>query len=558
MLSSRQPPIHMEQDFNQLTQHLHAWNGRRRLRDGLLWLPRGVLAGLLVAAIVATLARFQPFLTNREVAYVGVGTAVVGLLAALVWLLMRRFTLLEQARFADRQFDLQERNSTAVEIQTEQIEATFTFAQLQLADTLTADQLVDAQTQLPLSLNRRDWQVLMVALALLITAVLLPNPQESILKENRAIKESIAEQIETIEALEEEILENPTLTEEQKEELLEPLEGVIQELGAGDLSREEAVAALSEAEADLRELESSNSTSSLEQTLQDAGQPLADNEASQSLGEALQNGNLSQAGVAAAQLADDLPQMSGEQLSQLAEDLAQTAESLQGTDSELATELAEAAQNLQNGNTAAAQQALQQAAGTLQQRAQESAASAQAGQAAGQLNQGRQDVAQAGQQGQQGQGQQGQGQQAQGQGQQGQGQQGQNGQSGQGQQGQGAGGQGNSNSTGSGSQNNTGEGTGGPGPGGGHAENVFVPDLVDLSGEEGIDIELPAECLANPADCGGLLTENPTEFTNEGSTVPYEQVFGDYQDAANEALQDDYIPLGLKGYIRDYFSSLEP
>jgi hypothetical protein len=87
---------------------------------------------------------------------------------------------------------------------------------------------------------------------------------------------------------------------------------------------------------------------------------------------------------------------------------------------------------------------------------------------------------------------------------------------------------------------------------------VFVPDFVDLSGEQGVDIELPAECLANPADCGGLLSENPTEFTNEGSTVPYEQVFGDYQDAANEALQDDYIPLGLKGYIRDYFSSLEP
>jgi hypothetical protein len=55
-----------------------------------------------------------------------------------------------------------------------------------------------------------------------------------------------------------------------------------------------------------------------------------------------------------------------------------------------------------------------------------------------------------------------------------------------------------------------------------------------------------------------LLSENATDYTKEGSTVPYEQVFGDYQDAANEALQDDYIPLGLKGYIRDYFSSLEP
>ena len=81
---------------------------------------------------------------------------------------------------------------------------------------------------------------------------------------------------------------------------------------------------------------------------------------------------------------------------------------------------------------------------------------------------------------------------------------------------------------------------------------------MDLSGFEGEDVELPAECLADPASCGGLLSENPTEFGDEQSIVPYEQVFGDYRNAANEALADDYIPLGLKGYIRDYFSSLEP
>ncbi|MCA9928666.1 MAG: hypothetical protein KC419_09315, partial [Anaerolineales bacterium] len=99
---------------------------------------------------------------------------------------------------------------------------------------------------------------------------------------------------------------------------------------------------------------------------------------------------------------------------------------------------------------------------------------------------------------------------------------------------------------------------GGPGPGGGHTENVYVPELMDLSGTEGVDVELPAECVANPENCGALLNETPTEIGDESSVVPYEQVFGDYRDAANEALSDDYIPLGLKGYIRDYFSSLEP
>ena len=69
---------------------------------------------------------------------------------------------------------------------------------------------------------------------------------------------------------------------------------------------------------------------------------------------------------------------------------------------------------------------------------------------------------------------------------------------------------------------------------------------------------MPAECIANPESCGALLNETPTEFGDETSTVPYSQVFGDYRDAAYEALNDDYIPLGMKEYVRDYFSSLEP
>ena len=538
-------------NFPYLVQLLNRWNARRRLRDGLIWAPRGLLAGLLLAVIVATAARLRPLLDNNEVGYAALGLGLAGLLISAVVFLMQRATLIQQARFADRQFGLQERVSTAVEIHNGQLTVPAPLAKQQLADTLAAVRPVDAKRDLPLRLNRRDWLVLLAAAALLIAAVLLPNPQTDILKKRRAVEQAIEEQIEALEALQEEIRQNPELAEEQQEALLEPLDNALEQLETGNLSQEEAVAALSEAEADLRELSSDFSTEDLRRRLEEAGQPLSDNAAGQSLGQALQNGNLPQAGAAAAQLADDLPALSQEDLSQLAQDLAETAASLQDVDSQLSQQLAEAAQALQNGNVAAAQQALREASGTLQQRAQEGAAAAQAADAAGQLNQGRQEVAQAGQSGQPGQGQPGQGQgEAQGQGQ-GQG-------SGQGE-GQGAGsGDGKGQGQGQGAQTEQGEGAGGPGPGGGHAENVFVPDLVDLSGEEGVDIELPAECIANPADCGGLLSETPTEFTEEGSVVPYNQVFGDYRDAAYEALSDDHIPLGMKGYVRDYFSSLEP
>jgi hypothetical protein len=112
--------------------------------------------------------------------------------------------------------------------------------------------------------------------------------------------------------------------------------------------------------------------------------------------------------------------------------------------------------------------------------------------------------------------------------------------------------------TGAGPDAQEGQGAGGPGPGGGHADTVFVPGFADLSAEDGVQIQLPAECVANPENCGPLLSERPTEFEPEQSLVPYEQVFGDYRDAAFEALEGDYVPLGMKGLVREYFSSLEP
>jgi hypothetical protein len=40
--------------------------------------------------------------------------------------------------------------------------------------------------------------------------------------------------------------------------------------------------------------------------------------------------------------------------------------------------------------------------------------------------------------------------------------------------------------------------------------------------------------------------------------VPYHEVYYDYLDAANQTLERSYIPSGLKDYVRQYFSQLEP
>jgi hypothetical protein len=40
--------------------------------------------------------------------------------------------------------------------------------------------------------------------------------------------------------------------------------------------------------------------------------------------------------------------------------------------------------------------------------------------------------------------------------------------------------------------------------------------------------------------------------------VPYREVYAEYAEQAGAALEGSYIPLGLKQYVREYFSSLEP
>lgn len=542
----------MPPTFSTLTHLLRRTNGRFRQQQSLDWGLRGVLAGLLLAAVVATVARFWPLLTNGELGWVALGLAGLGLLLGLLAVWLPRPSLRAQARRADQLLQLQERTQTAVELHQQTITAPDWLIAQQLADAIAALQAIDLAAALPLTLRRRDWLLVLLAVGLLGTAVLLPNPQTAALLRQRTLAQTIAEETATLEEVAEEIRQDETLTAEQQAQLLQPVQTVLDALASSG-SQEEAVAALSQAETELRELSSELAPPNLQPALEAASETLGNNPAAEPLAEAFQNGNLNQASTATSQLAADLPTFNDETVAQLAEALAETAQSLQTSDQQLADAAQEAANALSGEDLAAAQEALQNLAQQLQERGAQTAVSQQAAATANQLGESRQAVAQAGQEQQEEGGETAVGEapnpQSQGEGTGtglGGGQSGSAGQ---------AGGEGGSTAE---LSENRGSGGGSPGPGGNHAETVYVPPAVDLSNIDGQNVELPAECLANPADCGGLLNETPTEFGSETSLVPYTDVFSDYRNAANEALQDDYIPLGLKAYVRDYFSSLEP
>ena len=48
------------------------------------------------------------------------------------------------------------------------------------------------------------------------------------------------------------------------------------------------------------------------------------------------------------------------------------------------------------------------------------------------------------------------------------------------------------------------------------------------------------------------------EGVDNGSYVPYQDVFTDFYRFAQTSLDRSYVPTSLKDFVRDYFSSLDP
>ena len=109
--------------YQKIDRQLGRWDGRLRLQEALIWVPRGLLFGLLIGVALAAIARFRPLLTGQEILWVTAIVSVIGMAAAGLWVAFRPRTIDDKARFADRQFGLQERLITAIQLRDSQIDA---------------------------------------------------------------------------------------------------------------------------------------------------------------------------------------------------------------------------------------------------------------------------------------------------------------------------------------------------------------------------------------------------------------------------------------------------
>jgi hypothetical protein len=529
-----------------LNQTLTGWIRRLRLQRALAWSLRGLMLGMVIALAIGLTGMFRARLLQEEYLTLVISLGIVGALVfgvgAYFWPIQR----LEAARMFDLALHLRERVSTALELSQDGARGTQELARRQLDDALARARAVKPNRDLPLRIPRNEFILVLLLVALVGAFWFRGETWFQAARQARAVEQAVTEQKAQIEEILTQIQNNDRLTEEQKETLSAPLEQALQGLQENP-SLEGSVSILSSAGEQMQALSDPQAEEAV-QALQGAGSELAAQEGGplQQAGENLAQGDYSAAADELNNL--DLSQLSPEEAQQLADQLQSTAETLQSSNPELASELNSAAEALQNGDTTAAQEALDRAAESLAQSGQQIAASEAAQQAADQLQQGAEQVLAAGG------GQPGQGQTSDGQGTDQPGGPSQSGESA-GQSGAGTGSEGAQGSQpGAEAPNVPIPQNNGPGDGGEQTyEQIYAPSL--LGGEGGPEVGLPPDGQGD----GETVGTGPTAPGDPGqSLVPYNEVYSQYEQANQQAVESGSIPVQFMQIIRSYFDSLKP
>lgn len=579
----------------ELERIVDSWERRHEWRLLSRTLPRSLMAALLLSLLVGAVGYFRLRLQAEQLALISAGLCAGGGILNLLYTLLFPRSLPERAAYFDLEFGLKERISTAFELMQGRIKTHPEIESRQIAEALEQARAIDPVRRISLDFRPRELAIMSLLALALIGLILLPAMLgEELLAEApspaiEAAQEELREIIETAAT-------DTNLDDVDRQELLEALEVALERLEEEDISDEEAFAAMSQLESQLEELQRQlEETVELDQSATEAAlealedfAPSSDidgvNEESAGSADDL---NLDDLADALEQLGQDAAQMSAEEARQAAEALRQAAEELAETNPELAEQLREMADALEENNAGAVQESLSEAQQQLEQeqrqQQQNQNARSMLQEQSEQAQQAAETIAQ--QQAQEGE------------------QPGpdpRDGQAGQAESGQQSGGQQGQEASASQPGNNPGDQqpernrpgeaqnagrnqdsrSAGGGAGDGAPSNESLPGSAGE--DQGADTdndpsgrgEIQYEALYSPSGIGGggseeirLQTDASDTTLAEGdfddnpageSRVSYDTVFSDYQNAANRALESDYVPLGLRDVVREYFTSLEP
>ncbi len=616
-MTTRTVPTEPQQLLESL---LHRWENRRLLQRFLWGLPWVIVPSCILACAVALIAHLRPFWSVETILILSLFCALGSILGWGVWLWITRRSSLEAARRFDVQFGFGERLSTALELLSGRIHSTPELVDLQLADAQAWARGAHVKGKLPLQTDRRGWFVVILLLAVLALLLFLPSNFAEANRQNEEQAIAIEEASETLREITENVVVDPALNADEREQLLQVLETTQQTLERGDITPQEALASLLNIESQLQstadtiQRELSVAQSALDtagQAIQNAPNMPSTLESAQNLQEML------------AALRENAEMLNAQQSSSASEALQEASDALEQTQPNASSALQNAAEALENGSASEAQSALEQAENALQQaqnqsqQRQESAemlqdAVQQAQQSADSVSESSQSDAQTNasqenqsssesENAQQSEGESGEtdetSESSESNSQAGEtGQQGQEGEQGQTESNQAQ--SSNSESAQSGSDqtgaqqsssqqsNEQGEGQGLSGAAiSGAGDQTSNNDSANAEGsiQGQVDTNNSADGEGesnyqpiyspnpqrlnngtNQIDLTGDSSNSPIQEGNfsenpEGtSTVPYNQVFNAYLSGVNNALNSDRVPLALRDLVRSYFSSIAP
>ncbi len=538
--------------YAELDNLIQTWENRLRVKRVVFWLPYSLAPGLVIAILIAFMSRARPWLQPDEILLATLALAALGVLAMLLLLRFRSRDGLESARHFDLEFGLQERVSTALELKTGNIRAPDELREYQLEDAWEKALQVQVDESIKLVFRWRAWVNVAVLIVILAILLVLPNPQADAASRMAQQAAAIEGAIEEIRDAAELVAADTSLEEGDREELLELLEESLETLQAEGITPDEAFAVTSEAESRLQE-----QSDELNERLQERLEALR--EAAEALGaEEDMAERLSE-------MMENAENMSEQERQDAAAALEEAATAMEQISPELAESLQQSAEALQQGNPEMSQEAMQEFLENLEQFLSEqdemSEASEAMQEAAAEVQESAEQIAESGEE---------EGQQSE------EGQQGDTemSESDQGvpvmseseseQMGDDSQMQRSQDAAAGDSSADQGEEEPGPsaseveqnnspsGEGEGEYEPIYAPEFVEP--EEGGEVIVLETDNEDVPLIEGEYSDNP--FGNTG--VPYNQVFSDYSDAANRALDSDYVPLGLRDVVRQYFTSLEP
>ena len=586
-----------------------------------LWLRRAVRRAWLVAAVVAVaelgLAVAQRTWPLENAPLVAAALAVAGALALLVAVVLVRPSIGETALAVDAEArtgdaiasalafapsapgpepasDDADEATIAVGPSFDLAAAEARFVRRQRRDALARLRVVEGRLFRP-RFAGRPAAIALLASVLLLPAMLLPNPQDLVIAQDRAVRAEAQKQAQRIDEVAKQLAAKGANANDPRTQLAQQLKQLAEKLrtNPGDLQSNLAQLGAVEdgvtAQLDPANEQRASALASVARALSRTA--TGDQQANPAGDPKVTHEDLKA-------LASKLDTMTEAQRQAMASQLAGLQGQVSQADATAGQALKDAVSSLSQGDIAGAKAALDKLGQALQDAGDKVQVNRDLASAASNLQDARRNLANAGDQqsgqtgqaGQQGSGQQGNGQQ--GNGQQGNGQasgapgasgsgQGQGGSPGPASSGSGQG-QGGSPGASSGSGQGQGQGQGSGSLGGGGSNAAYLgsgmsngtakgptnPNRPSVLGPDLSTVYAPFDRLGKPGDpsyVAGTGGDGQTQQgnqqgqgSNNGSSVPYQQVYGDFQQYALTTLDRSYVPISVKDYVRNYFSSLDP